>query len=191
MLASIFFAGAIFCLLFGIIPIVCLFVGSCWLFIAFAKDLTNELLGLDASARDKNYPELMERFTKLVEMHMNIKQLSSNPFQFVFYAKWHFFLSFIICILLEHLLLIKIQGCRWIWRNFRVFYPRCIHVDVTNGLLRTTCISRTISWVYMASLSFLNYLEIVEEETHTKEQKNKTNNILLIIIASRTRARAC
>lgn len=43
----------------------------------------------------------------------------------------------------------------------------------------------------MASLSFLNYLEIVEEETHTKEQKNKTNNILLIIIASRTRARAC
>lgn len=77
-IASIFFAGAIFCLLFGIIPVVCLFIGSCWLFICFAKDMTNELSNLNAIARAKNQRELEERFAKVIKMHVNVKQLSKS-----------------------------------------------------------------------------------------------------------------
>lgn len=76
LLASIFFAGAIFCLLFGFIPLPCLFVGSCWLFICFATDMKNELKKLNVSAKNKNYRELTQRFSKLIEMHVDVKQLS-------------------------------------------------------------------------------------------------------------------
>lgn len=77
-LASIFFAGAIYCLLFGIIPVVCLFVGSCWLFISFAKDMTNEISKLNASAKAKDYCELKRRFSKLIEMHVDVKKFSES-----------------------------------------------------------------------------------------------------------------
>lgn len=40
--------------------------------------MTNELLKLDINANDKNYRELNKRLPQIIEMHINVKQLSES-----------------------------------------------------------------------------------------------------------------
>lgn len=150
-LASVFFAGAIYCLLFGIIPVVCLFVGSCWLFISFAKDMTNEISKLNASAKTKNYRELKKRFPKLIQMHVDVKKLSES------FVVPHI-VSCNIYNRLCFLFLENNQCCRWIRNNFRIHSPLRIHMDTANGLFVVARITRPISWVYKNQTSYQSLL---------------------------------
>lgn len=62
------------------LPDVAFLVGSCWLFIAIAKDITNDLAGLSFNRRSNNTRHRLarEHFCDIVQVYAELKQLSGN-----------------------------------------------------------------------------------------------------------------
>lgn len=51
-------------------------LASCWLLYIFAKDNTTELaaFSIDVNQRDRNRPELTNRFCDLIQIYSDVKQ---------------------------------------------------------------------------------------------------------------------
>lgn len=77
---SLFNIIGMFCLIFTSVPILCLLIGSCWLFICFANDITNDLqwlsIGGTTKLKRRRMKEVMDRLCKIVQIHSDLKQLS-------------------------------------------------------------------------------------------------------------------
>lgn len=81
------------------------FMGSCWLFISFVIDITNDLELLNAAGKSKSNQgriKAMERFCNLVKAYINVKQLShyfvSNSFNFSQSLKVDFNIIYFRCV---------------------------------------------------------------------------------------------
>lgn len=65
------------------VPLISFFVGSCWLFIAFVRDITDDLFILYKNVKSrKNNIALTKQFCKIVKIYSNTKELSEvwfNP----------------------------------------------------------------------------------------------------------------
>lgn len=73
----IFNSSVAFCVLFSIMPAICFLTGSCWLFILFAKDITNDLKLLEINGKLKrNRAEGKRRFCRIVRVYSDVKELS-------------------------------------------------------------------------------------------------------------------
>lgn len=60
-----------------LISTLCFYAGSCWLIIAFGKDIANDLDLLNVGgASNRNRKLTRERFGKIIQIHMDVKQLS-------------------------------------------------------------------------------------------------------------------
>lgn len=59
------------------IPLITVLIGSCWFFIAFVKDITNDLFILDKNEIAKrNDVELTQSFCKIVKFYSDANELS-------------------------------------------------------------------------------------------------------------------
>lgn len=71
--------AAAFAMLFSVLTIICLLVGSCWLFIAFVEDIINDLTQLKidekSNATDR---EMKTCFSNIIQFYSDAKQLSLN-----------------------------------------------------------------------------------------------------------------
>lgn len=57
-------------------PTMGFYVGSCWLFIIFVRDITKDLQLLNVgSASERNYKKMSERFGHAIQLHSDLKQL--------------------------------------------------------------------------------------------------------------------
>lgn len=62
-------------------PILCIVVGSCWLFIAFVRELTSELPTLNAaikSSDERRHLHVKKQLCEIIELYSDVKQLSGN-----------------------------------------------------------------------------------------------------------------
>lgn len=58
-------------------PGICFLLGCCWLFICFAKEVTNDLSLLNINGRRKrNRFEVKQRFCNIVRVYTDVKELS-------------------------------------------------------------------------------------------------------------------
>lgn len=69
-----------FCVTYAAVPEICSYVGSCWLFISFIKDIEKDLtiLRVKKSSRKKG-TALTARFSEIVQEYSEVKQLSVLP----------------------------------------------------------------------------------------------------------------
>lgn len=69
---------AVFSIILTTIPLVCFFIGSCWLCIAFAKDITNDLSlwNLGGLTSNQSHLKCKMKLCRIVEIHSDVKQLS-------------------------------------------------------------------------------------------------------------------
>lgn len=74
----------VFCFIFTAMSTICFFIGSCWLFISFAKDITNGLSSLNVkrSPNPNNSRKLKENFHRFVHIYTVLKQLSWSNFNY-------------------------------------------------------------------------------------------------------------
>lgn len=78
MLALIAQATSSFATLHCVTSILAFLFGSCWLFISFAKDITNDLSPLNARKKlNQRNGDLKKRFIDITQYHADIKQLSA------------------------------------------------------------------------------------------------------------------
>ena len=72
-----------FCAVFPIAPTLCVFVGSCWFFTAFAKDISIDFHNFKANARhlNKHPKKMFTTFCNILKNFSDIKQLSKSIFQ--------------------------------------------------------------------------------------------------------------
>lgn len=57
---------------------VCFFCGFCWLYISFADDISSDIIALnDSEVSQRVDKELVERFINIVQLHVDVKQLSA------------------------------------------------------------------------------------------------------------------
>lgn len=70
-------AVQVFCIVFNISPFLVFMFGSCLLFIAFVEDITNEFEDLSSiESSPKNDMELKKRFSYVIQLYSEVKQLS-------------------------------------------------------------------------------------------------------------------
>lgn len=69
---------AVFSIIQTTIPVMCFFIGSCWLYIAFAKDITNDLNLLDIGGFESNEgrTKIKLKLCHIAQIHSDAKQLS-------------------------------------------------------------------------------------------------------------------
>lgn len=78
-----------FCIVFSAVPVISFFIGSCWLFTSFVKDVTNDLHQLNLAGKSKRgRMNVKERFCNLVQVYTNLKELSSNLPSFFSSLQW-------------------------------------------------------------------------------------------------------
>lgn len=71
--------GAVFVTTIINLPDVTFLISSCWLFVAIAKEITNDLAGLSLNKKTKNRRKLArERFCNIVQIYAELKQLSGS-----------------------------------------------------------------------------------------------------------------
>lgn len=65
------------------LPIICILIGSCWLIIAFVKDITNDLSNFKIIEMRliKNRAELKVRFFNMIRFYSDAKELGENSHQ--------------------------------------------------------------------------------------------------------------
>lgn len=77
-----FYGFGMVCVVLTAMPTMCLLVGCCWLFSAFAKDITNDLYFLNMSLRPNSQRndrlEFRRDFCQLVQLHSDAKELSAK-----------------------------------------------------------------------------------------------------------------
>lgn len=85
-----------FCLIFAAVPTISFYIGSCWLFIAFAKDIKNDLDQLHIAGNSKrSHMKVMERFCNNVQAYSNAKELSDKLlYSIVLPTNYHVLYSF-------------------------------------------------------------------------------------------------
>lgn len=72
-----------FCAGFSVVSTLCLMVGSCWLIMAFVKDISNDLLKLYMGRASYRYRwELKVRFCSIIQLYSELKQLSTLVIQY-------------------------------------------------------------------------------------------------------------
>lgn len=60
-------------------PAICFLTGSCWLFILFANDITNNLKLLKFNGKlNRNRAEEKRRISKIVRIFSDVKELSAD-----------------------------------------------------------------------------------------------------------------
>lgn len=66
-----------FCLIFSAVSALGFYIGSCWLFISFVKDIKNDLDLLNVAGKSKrSRMKVTERFCDVVQVYSNVKELS-------------------------------------------------------------------------------------------------------------------
>lgn len=79
LITSVFEALSFFAVVLCLIQTLCFYTGSCWLLITFAKDIANDLELLNVGGRsDRSRKKMRERFSKVIQIHMDVKQLSTK-----------------------------------------------------------------------------------------------------------------
>lgn len=69
--------AAVYSMLFGTVVVLDFWLGSCWLFVEVAKDITNDLAHLNVNERANwNTPTLKWVFSDIVKLYLDAKQLS-------------------------------------------------------------------------------------------------------------------
>lgn len=91
---------SVFCVLFVLVPMMSTAIGSCWMIIAFIKDILNELTKLNSVCRatHKNLWELKKRLCNIVQLYSETKELRPK-FRFCF-RFFKFFQKIEICFFL-------------------------------------------------------------------------------------------
>lgn len=75
-------SASLFAILFGITPLMCFLIGTCYLIVTIVEDITNELAPLNADeVLNRHERELTEHLSKIVQLHADAKQLSHIFFQ--------------------------------------------------------------------------------------------------------------
>lgn len=76
-----------FSVVFSASPVICFVVGSSWLFIAFAKDIANEMptLNVEDSIENENQKDANESLCEIIQLYTEVKQLSENLIHDSFY----------------------------------------------------------------------------------------------------------
>lgn len=89
-------------LILSFIATVSFLIGSCWLFISFMKDLTNDLgfLNVGGSKTNESRRKMKQRFCKIIQDYLSVKELSRHSRKKV---AIHF-----------RLILFLFQICRWV-----------------------------------------------------------------------------
>lgn len=127
-----------FCVIFCAVPAICFLIGSCWLFISFAKDATNDLsLLINVEKPRRNYAELGKRFCDIVRAYSDVKELSMTWSRV---ARTKYIIS------------ILMQGCRRFQHSLWIQNVSRFCVDSFGHLHCFHCIYGTISWVYQMIL---------------------------------------
>lgn len=66
-----------FCIVLAAMVTIGFFIGSCWLFVSFAKDITSDLDLLNIAGKsNRSRLKIRERFCNIVQVHSNVKELS-------------------------------------------------------------------------------------------------------------------
>lgn len=60
----------------GIVPFVCFFIGSCELFIALIKDITNDVIALSELRKKSHKAKMKKLFGSIIDAFSNVKQFS-------------------------------------------------------------------------------------------------------------------
>lgn len=77
LLVLAFYGYGMLCVVTLALPTMCLLMGTCWLFVAFAKDLTNDLHFLNINLpSNSNSLQLRGHLCKLIQLYSDIKELS-------------------------------------------------------------------------------------------------------------------
>lgn len=69
-------SASMFCIIFYLVPILCLLVGMSWLMIDFVKAITDDLLKMYIRRASQYRWELKVRLCNIIQLHSEVKQLS-------------------------------------------------------------------------------------------------------------------
>lgn len=72
--------AGVFCLIYSVMATICFFVGSCWLFISFAKDITNDLfiLNVKRSLSPNQVAKFKGNFVRFMHIYTGLKKLRQS-----------------------------------------------------------------------------------------------------------------
>lgn len=65
--------AGLFCSLLSFVPTLCVFIGSCWIFMSIVEDITDDLNLLNVGGASET-----ERFLHMVTTYLDVRQLSIN-----------------------------------------------------------------------------------------------------------------
>lgn len=77
MIAFVFECNAFYCSQFVFLPIFGFYLGFCWLIISFVKDITNDLDQFTLN-ECQNHDQITGTFCEIVELYLELKQLSPS-----------------------------------------------------------------------------------------------------------------
>lgn len=65
--------------------IICFVVGSCWLFVSFVKDVSQDIFVLnDDKSAKRTHTDLLKYYSDLIQAYADVKQLSTQNLILVF-----------------------------------------------------------------------------------------------------------
>lgn len=125
---------------------ICFLVGSCWMFISFANDMTNNLHLLNIGGKsEENHVKMKERLCNVVNFFSDVKELSDIGARGRKYiSKW---------IILQPILFISFQTDQWFQWDLWICNVWHIFVDIFDHLHLFILIFGGISWVYNSEIS--------------------------------------
>lgn len=146
-----------FCTVYSACPILCIVVGSCWLFIAFVKDLTSELPVLNAAIKSADERQLNVNFCEIIKLYSDVKQLSEvKPLGTAVESKS----NWLRCGAIKLLLFFQIH-C-WIQWHLRIHHVCLFRLERTDYVKYHACHSNGFSWVFIEFFFSNHFAQILK-----------------------------